>query len=338
MPVFEVGLDVFCGWAIIIRAFYRITRAMNQPIADLDSPWKEILRSYFPQAIQFFFPETAALIDWTKPYEFLDKEFQKVARDAVTGRRYADLLVKVWLLSGESTWLLLHVEVQAEPEAGFEERVFIYNIRIFDLYRQIPVSLAILCDDSPTWKPQRYAVHYPDTQMTFQFGTVKLLDWRGRLEELEASTNPFATVVMTHLKFQDTRNHPQQRKEWKWRLTRALYEKGYSRQEIQDLYRFIDWVIMLPEEIEREFWQELKAFEEERKVTYVTNAERFGFEQGLDHERSLIIRQLNRKVGNLPESTVDQIQNLPLSDLDALGDVLLDFTQFSDLETWLRSH
>jgi hypothetical protein len=104
MPVFEVGLDVFCGWAIIIRAFYRITRAMNQPIADLDSPWKEILRSYFPQAIQFFFPETAALIDWTKPYEFLDKEFQKVARDAVTGRRYADLghVLNVLFLDQES--------------------------------------------------------------------------------------------------------------------------------------------------------------------------------------------------------------------------------------------
>jgi hypothetical protein len=326
---------------------------MNQPIADLDSPWKDILRSYFPQAIQFFFPETAALIDWSKPYEFLDKEFQKVARDAATGRRYADLLVKVWLLSGESTWLLLHVEVQAEPEAGFEERVFIYNIRIFDLYRQIPVSLAILCDDSPTWKPQSYSVHYPDTQMTFQFGTVKLLDWKNRLEELDANTNPFATVVMTHLKFQETRNNPRLRKEWKWRLTRALYEKGYGRQEIQDLYRFIDWVIMLPEEIEREFWQDLKAFEEEQKVTYVTNAERFGFEQGiqeglergltqgleqgLERERSLISRQLTRKLGAIPASLMDQLQALSFADLELLGDALFDFNQIDDLENWLRS-
>jgi hypothetical protein len=34
--------------------------------------------------------------------------------------------------------------------------------------------------------------------------------------------------------------------------------------------------------VEREFWQELQAFEEERKVTYVTNAERFGFERGIE--------------------------------------------------------
>jgi hypothetical protein len=47
--------------------------------ADNDSPWKEILEIYFPQAIQFFFPEIAALIDWEHPHLFLDKEFQSIA-------------------------------------------------------------------------------------------------------------------------------------------------------------------------------------------------------------------------------------------------------------------
>ena len=49
---------------------------------DNDSPWKEILEAYFPQAMQFFFPQTAALINWERPHEFLDKEFQQIARDA----------------------------------------------------------------------------------------------------------------------------------------------------------------------------------------------------------------------------------------------------------------
>jgi hypothetical protein len=43
--------------------------------------------------------------------------------------------VRVRLLSGESVWLLLHIEVQASPEVGFEERIFIYSLRIFDRYR-----------------------------------------------------------------------------------------------------------------------------------------------------------------------------------------------------------
>jgi hypothetical protein len=44
---------------------------------DNDSPWKEIIETYFAQAMMFFFPETAdIIIDWSRKYEFLDKEFQ----------------------------------------------------------------------------------------------------------------------------------------------------------------------------------------------------------------------------------------------------------------------
>jgi Domain of unknown function (DUF4351) len=316
--------------------------------ANLDSPWKDILRAYFPQAdswsasIAFFFPQTWDLIDWSKPHEFLDKEFQQVSQDAELGRRYADQLVKVWLKGGEQIWLLLHLEVQSQSETGFEERMFTYSIRIFDQFRQVPISLAILCDESLSWRPNRYGVNHPDTSLNFRFGTVKLLDWRDRMDELESSSNPFATVVMTHLKVIETKQNVDQRKVWKFALTRTLYEKGYQRQEILDLYRFIDWVMILPEAIEREFWQELQVFEEERKVTYVTNAERFGFERGIEQgmtqeARSLILRQLTRRIGVLAPNTETKITTLSISQLESLGEALLDFSTAADLDEWLQS-
>jgi Domain of unknown function (DUF4351) len=309
---------------------------------DLDSPWKDILRAYFPQAIAFFFPQTSDLIDWDRPYEFLDKEFQAVSQDAEVGRRYADQLVKVWLKGGAELWLLLHLEVQSQSETEFEERMFIYCLRIFDQFRQVPISLAILCDESLSWRPHEYGAIYPDTRLHFEFGTVKLLDWRGRMNELESSGNPFATVVMAHLKVIETKRNVDQRKAWKFRLTRGLYEKGYDRQEILDLYRFIDWILVLPRETEREFWQELQSFEEERKVTYVTNAERFGIEKGLEQgmiqgERSLILRQLTRRIGTLAPTIETRIRSLSLTQLEELGEALLDFSQPSDLEGWLKS-
>jgi hypothetical protein len=311
---------------------------MSDVRADLDSPWKDILRSYFPQAIAFFFPQTDALIDWNRPHEFLDKEFQQVSQDAQVGRRYADQLVKVWLKGGQQIWLLLHLEVQSQSETEFEERMFIYSLRIFDQFRQVPISLAILCDETLSWRPSRYDAEYPDTSLNFRFGTVKLLDWRDRMDELESSTNPFATVVMAHLRVIETRRNVDRRKAWKFRLTRALYEKGYERQAVLDLYRFIDWVMILPEAVEREFWQELQSFEEERKVTYVTNAERFGFERGIGHERSLILRQLTRRIGMLAPNIESQIATLPVSQLESLGEALLDFSSAADLDEWLRSH
>jgi predicted transposase YdaD len=163
---------------------------------------------------------------------------------------------------------------------------------------------------------------------------------------LELSENPFATVVMAHLKVLETKRNVDQRKAWKFRLTRALYEKGYQRQQILDLYRFIDWVMILPEAAERAFWQELQAFEEERKVTYISNAERFGFERGIERgieqgasqeARSLVVRLLNRRIGMIAPNIETQIAALSVSQLEELGEALLDFSSPTDLTTWLRS-
>jgi hypothetical protein len=45
---------------------------------EQDAPWKKILRHYFPEAIEFFFPNIAKAIDWSQPVEFLNKVSRKV--------------------------------------------------------------------------------------------------------------------------------------------------------------------------------------------------------------------------------------------------------------------
>jgi len=87
---------------------------------DFDSPWKDILSSYFEEFIGFFFPQANRAIDWSKPYQFLDTELQQIVRDAELGKRIADKLAQVWLNNGESTWVLVHIEIQNQPksEAG----------------------------------------------------------------------------------------------------------------------------------------------------------------------------------------------------------------------------
>ena len=36
------------------------------PAADYDSPWKEALARYLPDAFALFLPDVAALIDWSR--------------------------------------------------------------------------------------------------------------------------------------------------------------------------------------------------------------------------------------------------------------------------------
>ncbi|MBE9052956.1 DUF4351 domain-containing protein [Nostocales cyanobacterium LEGE 11386] len=314
---------------------------------DFDSPWKEILEAYFPQAMQFFFPETAALIDWERPYEFLNKEFQQIAREAEQGKRYADQLVKVWQTQGQELWLLVHVEIQATKEDNFNKRMFTYNFRIFDRFDQPAISLAILCDTNRKWRPSNYSYNYPNTRLNFEFGSIKLLDYENRFHELEKNDNPFATVVMAHLKTQQTRSSSEQRKIWKFSLIRRLYDLGLQEQDIRNLYRFIDWVMILPKALENQFWEELKQFEQERTMRYVTTGERIGYERGIQEgrqegeqqgEQRLILRLLQRRVGKLSPELQECIQSLSLNQLESLGEALLDFTSVEDLLNWLQTN
>ncbi len=52
--------------------------------------------------------------------------------------------------------------------------------------------------------------------------------------------------------------------------------------------------------------------------------------------RSLIFKLLNRRLGNIPDVLLSQIQVLSLEPLEALGEALLDFSTLADLEEWLQ--
>ncbi|WP_375514179.1 DUF2887 domain-containing protein [uncultured Nostoc sp.] len=53
-------------------------------------------------------------------------------------------------------------------------------------------------------------------------------------------------------------------------------------------------------------------------------------------ERKIILRLLNRRLGNIPDALLSQIQGLSVEQLEALGDALLDFSTLADLEGWLQ--
>jgi len=63
-----------------------------------------------------------------------------------------------------------------------------------------------------------------------------------------------------------------------------------------------------------------------------------GREEGrIEEARSLIIRQLTCKVGKMSKSLVTKIEQLPLEQLEELGEALLYFSSTVNLEQWLQS-
>ncbi|MEA5569276.1 DUF4351 domain-containing protein [Anabaena sp. UHCC 0399] len=60
-----------------------------------------------------------------------------------------------------------------------------------------------------------------------------------------------------------------------------------------------------------------------------------GLQQGVQQgEQQLILRLLNRRLGNIDISLIEQVQRLSIEQLEALGEALLDFATVADLETW----
>ena len=64
-----------------------------------------------------------------------------------------------------------------------------------------------------------------------------------------------------------------------------------------------------------------------------------GRQKGLQEgEANLVIRQLRRRLGELPESQCSQIKSFPVSQLEDLGEALLDFQSIDDLDDWLQKY
>ncbi len=141
---------------------------------------------------------------------------------------------------------------------------------------------------------------------------------------------------MAHLKASQTRLDREERLQWKLSLTRRLYQQGYQRQDIINLFAFIDWVMTLPDNLEAQFWTEVRQFEEEQQMPYITSVERLGIEQGKQLEAAnLVLRLLHRRLGQISESVSEQIRQLPVEQLENLGEALLDFENEADLLGWL---
>ena len=59
------------------------------------------------------------------------------------------------------------------------------------------------------------------------------------------------------------------------------------------------------------------------------------FRSGRQREAALVLRQLNRRLGQVPGDIEEQVRQLPVEQLEELGEALLDFNSETDLLHWL---
>ncbi len=161
-----------------------------------------------------------------------------------------------------------------------------------------------------------------------KFDTVKLIDYKW--EELEQSSNLFAILVMAHLKTKTTTNKLADREQWKWQLIRSLYERGLSRYDIENLFRFIDKMMSLTQELQQKLLTKITEYEKEIEMPFLTPTEEIFLERGEKKGRKQdIIKLLQVKFGDVPEILSKNIQNV--DDITALEELLISTMTITSL-------
>ncbi len=167
------------------------------------------------------------------------------------------------------------------------------------------------------------------------FPIIKLKDYQDRKAELEQSTNPFAHVIVAQLAV-NKKQEAEERLATKFELTRNLYRLGWSGQDIRALYKFIDWIITLPPDLDLVYNDKILKIEEELGVHHVTTAERIGIQKGIEQgmqqgESTVVLHLLEKKFAEVPMPYRERISQMDSGALLQLAEQILSSQSLDDV-------
>jgi len=300
---------------------------------DHDAIFKQLLTAFFVEFLDLFAPEVLALLDRAS-LTFLDKESFGDLVDPE--RREADLVVQAQL-AGQTAYLIVHLEHQAQEDAAIHRRMFRYFARLYDRY-DVPIYPIVLCSYLTPRTPvaDRHQVAVGSFAVVdFRYQTVQLnrLDWRSYAR----NPNPLASALMARMRVAS-----KERVQVKLACLRLLAGQPLDHRRRRLLGQFIDIYLPLNARQARDLEQELQAVQpEERRpiMEMLSSWEIKGRAEGrAEGQRDIVIRQLQRKLGLLPEALLARVEALPSEQFADLGEALLDFAATDDLVAWLDTH
>ncbi|NER52228.1 MAG: hypothetical protein F6J92_37420 [Symploca sp. SIO1A3] len=120
---------------------------------------------------------------------------------------------------------------------------------------------------------------------------------------------------MAHLTTLMTQGKPQRRQQRKWELVRRLLEKGYHQEDIRKLFRLLDWMMTLPEELQLSFEEQLSRYQQERRMPLLSHMEIRGMQRGikqgtLQNARESVLEVLTVRFEVVPQEVIEPINEI----------------------------
>jgi hypothetical protein len=241
---------------------------------------------------------------------------------------------------GQDYSFLIHVENESSSKTDFNQRLFRYFCSLFLRYNRPIYPIVVFSYDSPQRLDKSdFVIDFPDKQvLKFDYEIVQLnrLNWRDFIQQ----KNPIAAALMSKMKIK-IRDRPTV----KVQCLRLLVTLKLDPAKMQLISGFVDTYFKLNSQEESIFQSEISTIdlEEREQIMQITTSWKEegrveGREEGrVEGQSNTILRQLNRKLGNLPEEIATRIRSLEAFQLDSLTEDLLDFETFDDLNRWLSN-
>ncbi len=298
-----------------------------------DRLFKELLKSFFSEFIEIFFPQVYEAIN-LEHIRFLQQElFTDVTRG---DKHLVDILVQT-RLKEEPGIILVHVESQASVEKDFAERMFIYFCRLFQEHRCRILPIAIFSYPQKHDEPDYFNLEFPFMQvLDFRFLILELREhnWRNYIR----SNNPAAAALLSKMGYQK-----KERVQVKLEFLRMLVRMKLDPARMTLLTGFFETYLRLNEEEEKQLEVEMGKIdvkEAKRMMEITTSWEQKGRVKGraegkVEGQTDLLIRLLHKKFINVPQEIENQVRTLSPKKLQVLAEAIFDLKSIDDIKTFL---
>jgi predicted transposase/invertase (TIGR01784 family) len=311
-----------------------------------DQLFKTILEALLRDFLELFFPEAAARLDF-ETLRFVGKEvFANVPEGTV---READVIAKLQTREGKPELVLVHIEVQTEPESDFSRRMFEYY-SVLRLHYGIPVfPVVVYLRHGPSSRVAEYRESlFEQELLLFRYYTLALA--RLAAEEY-VETSPLGAALAALMAA--SRNRARLRLSMLERVVgseldealkyllvnviETLFElSGEDAAEYRRLISGKEYRAVQDVELT---WADrlMKKGREEGREKGREEGREEGREQGrelgvLEGKREALLRQLTAKFGELTDETKARVEVMSSTDLDYVLDRVLTVTTLDELE------
>ncbi|MDQ0157311.1 PD-(D/E)XK nuclease family transposase [Robertmurraya andreesenii] len=237
---------------------------------DHDRLFKELIKTFFQEFIEAFFPEEYGYIDFSQ-LTFLDKE---IYTDIVMGeKREVDILVET-KLKGKDTIVIVHIEPQSYFQHEFHERMFIYNSRLYEHHRKPILPIAVFSYPNKRDIPTQFTISFPTLKIhEFQYLQLHLIkkNWRAFIH----NNNPAAAALLSKMGYAE-----EERIQVKLEFLRMLSKMELNPAKMELLYGFFETYLRLNEKEEERMREEITKLPE-HEMNQVLKLPNSYFEKGI---------------------------------------------------------